>query len=241
VGRFEITDVKAREIIDCRGWPTVQADLWVDGELAGRADVVVECVPAAHFDDIAAPAIDQARIFVPLSVGALLERMELVDRARETGARIIVPTGALLGLDAVRAVAIGNVRSVTMETRKPPAGLADAPYLVDNNISVAGLTEAKLVFSGSAREAAKGFPANVNVAVALSLAGIGPDATMIEIWADPGVERNTHTIRVDSDATRFEMTIEGIPSQANPATGMLTPLSVIATLRGLVSSLKAGT
>ena len=97
------------------------------------------------------------------------------------------------------------------------------------------------VFEGTAREAARGFPANVNVAVALSLAGIGPDATMIEIWADPDVERNTHTIRVDSDATRFEMTIEGIPSQDNPATGMLTPLSVIATLRGLVSPLKAGT
>ena len=97
------------------------------------------------------------------------------------------------------------------------------------------------VFEGSARDAVRGFPANVNVAVALSLAGIGPDRTSIEIWADPDVERNTHTITVDSDATRFTMTIEGIPSEANPATGMLTPLSVIATLRGLVSTVKVGT
>ena len=82
---------------------------------------------------------------------------------------------------------------------------------------------------------------NVNVAAALSMAGNGPDNTTIEIWADPGVTRNTHTINVDSDATRFEMTIEGIPSPENPATGLLTPLSVLATLRGLVSTLKVGT
>ncbi len=89
--------------------------------------------------------------------------------------------------------------------------------------------------------AAAGFPANVNVAAALSLAGLGPDETMIEIWADPTVTRNTHNIKVDSDATRFEMTIEGVPSLENPATGMLTPLSVIATLRGLVSPMRVGT
>ena len=178
---------------------------------------------------------------MPLSVGALLDNPGLIDLARETGARIIVPTGALLGLDAVRAAAEGVIHSVTMVTRKPPRGLAGAPYLIENQIRVDDLDAPLKVFEGTAREAARGFPANVNVAVALSLAGIGPDATMIEIWADPDVERNTHTIRVDSDATRFEMTIEGIPSQDNPATGMLTPLSVIATLRGLVSPLKAGT
>ena len=209
--------------------------------LAGDADVVVECLPAGRFTEVAFPAVRAGRIFLPLSVGALLDSPGLIDLARETGARIIVPTGALLGLDAVRAAAEGVIHSVTMVTRKPPRGLAGAPYLIENQIRVDDLDAPLKVFEGTAREAARGFPANVNVAVALSLAGIGPDATMIEIWADPDVERNTHTIRVDSDATRFEMTIEGIPSQDNPATGMLTPLSVIATLRGLVSPLKAGT
>jgi aspartate dehydrogenase len=128
-----------------------------------------------------------------------------------------------------------------MITRKPPNGLAGAPHLVENNINVENLETAKLVFQGTARAAARGFPANVNVAAALSLAGNGPDLTTIEIWADPGVSRNTHTIKVDSDATRFELTIEGIPSPDNPGTGLLTPLSVLATLRGLVSPLKVGT
>ncbi len=210
-------------------------------ELAGLADVVVECAPAAVFAEVAEAAVEAGRIFIPLSCGALLQHPDLEARAAETGARIIVPTGALVGLDAVRAASEGVIHSVHMVTRKPPNGLAGAPHLVENNISVENLTAAKLVFEGTARAAAKAFPANVNVAAALSMAGNGPDNTSIEIWADPGVNRNTHTINLDSDATRFEMTIEGIPSPENPATGLLTPLSVLATLRGLVSPLKVGT
>ena len=210
-------------------------------ELATLADVVVECAPASVFAEVAGPAIEAGRIFIPLSCGALLAHPELSDRAAETGARIHVPTGALLGLDAVRAAGEGTIHSVGMVTRKPPKGLIGAPHLEKNQIRVDNLTEPLKVFEGSAREAVKGFPANVNVAVALSLAGIGPDRTTIEIWADPGVDRNTHTIKVDSDATRFTMTIEGVPSPDNPATGMLTPLSVMATLRGLVSTVKVGT
>ena len=118
----------------------------------------------------------RGRIFVPASVGALLPRMHLVKRAKETGARIVVPTGALLGLDAVRAAAEGAVESVTIESRKPPRGLEGAPYLVKHGIDVSGITAPQRVFEGNAFDAAAGFPANVNVAAALALAGIGPDA-----------------------------------------------------------------
>ena len=144
-------------------------------------------------------------------------------------------------LDAVRGAAEGGINSVTMVTRKPPNGLAGAPHLVKNNIDVSNLSEPLLVFEGSARDGAIGFPANVNVAAALSLAGIGADKTRLQVWADPTVTRNTHTIRVDAPSVRFEMKIENVPSEANPRTGMLTPLSVLATLRGLVSPLKVGT
>ncbi len=208
-------------------------------ELADACDVIVEGLPPALFRDIAIPVIEKGRIFMPLSVAQLLKNGDLIERARETGARIVVPTGALLGLDAVRAAAEGTVHSVTMVTRKPPAGLEGAPYLVQNGISVAGLKEAKKVFDGTAREGALGFPANVNVAAALSLAGIGPDRTKLEIWADPGVTRNTHTIKVDADTMRFSMTIENVPSE-NPRTGRNVAPSTIAALRGLVSTLKVG-
>lgn len=210
-------------------------------ELAELADIVVECCPAAHFADVAGPAVERGRIFVPTSVGALLDHMHLIDRARQTGARIVAPTGALLGLDAVRAAAEGNIREVRIVTNKPPGGLAGAPHIVAHNIDLSAITEPTLVFSGSAREAIKGFPANVNVAVALSLAGIGPDKTRIDIWADPTVTRNVHRIVCDSDSAKFEMKIENIPSPENPRTGLITALSVIACLRGMVSPLRVGT
>lgn len=211
------------------------------GALAERAEVVVECMPAAAFDAVAVPAVEAGRIFIALSAGALLDRLSLVETARRTGARIIVPSGAILGLDAVRAAAQGTIRSVKMITRKPPQSLAGSPYLEQNRISLDGLTEPIRVFSGTAREGARGFPANVNVAAALGLAGIGPEATTLEIWADPALTRNTHRIEVEADSARFSMTIEGVPSEDNARTGKLTPLSAIACLKGLVEPLRIGT
>ena len=208
--------------------------------LAQLCDIVVECLPPELFRSVATSVIEAGKIFMPLSVGQLLENWDLVARAKQTGARILVPTGALIGLDAVRAAAEGTIRSVTMITRKPPNGLDGAPYLVERGISLKDFKEPRKIFDGSAREGARGFPANVNVAAALSLAGIGPDKTRLEIWADPGIDRNTHRIEVDADTARFSMTIEGVPSD-NPRTGRIVPLSAIAALRGLVSELKVGT
>ena len=209
--------------------------------LADVADIVIECLPAAAFMEVAEPTLRAGRTLMVASVGQLLAQPQLKDFAARHGGRIIVPTGALIGLDAVTAAAEGEIRSVTMVTRKPPKGLAGAPHLVANKIDVENLTAPKLVFSGSAREAVKGFPANVNVAAALSLAGIGPDRTTIEVWADPGLDRNKHTITVDSDSARFSMTIENVPSEENPRTGKITALSVIACLRKLAAPLRIGT
>jgi aspartate dehydrogenase len=206
-----------------------------------QADIIVECAPAAVLREIAEPALAQGRTVMVLSCGALLDNTDLVDLARRHSGRILVPTGALLGLDAVVAAAEGGIASVRMITRKPPNGLLGAPYLETNNIDITGLTEPKRVFSGTAREAARGFPANVNVAAALALAGIGPDRTMVEIWADPSVTRNIHRIEVEAEAARFTMQIENVPSEENPRTGRLTGLSVIAALKKLASPLAIGT
>ncbi|HEY2248979.1 MAG TPA: aspartate dehydrogenase domain-containing protein, partial [Bradyrhizobium sp.] len=130
--------------------------------------------------------------------------------------------------------------SVQMVTRKPLKGLEGAPYLIEHKIDLQDITEPLKIFDGTAREAARGFPANLNVAVALSLAGIGADRTRVEIWADPTVTRNTHRIEVDADSARFSMTIENIPSE-NPKTGLITALSVIACLRKLKAPLRVGT
>lgn len=204
-------------------------------------DILLECAPSALYESIAEKAIAEKALMLSLSVGALLDRMYLVEKARENGASIIVPTGALLGLDAVRAAAQSEIYKVQMVTRKPPGALAGAPFLVENNILIDNLTDEKLVFSGSAREAARGFPANVNVGAALALAGIGPDRTTLEIWADPNVDRNIHKIIVESDSSDFSMTIENRPSDTNPGTGKITALSAIAALKRLSEPLVIGT
>lgn len=209
-------------------------------DLPVHADLVVEAAPAAVLEAICRPMLEAGRRVMVLSAGALLARPELIDLARQRGGQIIVPTGALLGLDAVTAAAEGMIHSVRMTTRKPPNGLVGAPYLEANGISVAGLLEAKRVFTGNAREAALGFPANVNVAAALALAGIGPERTTIEIWADPSVTRNCHSIEVDADSARFTLSIENIPSE-NPKTGRITALSALAALRKLHAPLRIGT
>jgi aspartate dehydrogenase len=228
-----------------------KAQAWLDAEKINcplvepeafpeHADLAVECAPASVLERVCRPMLEAGKQVLVLSAGALLPRPELIELAKARGGQIIVPTGALLGLDAVTAAAEGNIKSVRMITRKPPRGLAGAPYLEKNGISVEGLNAPKLVFSGTARDGAAGFPANVNVAAALSLAGIGPDRTMMEIWADPTIDRNCHTIEVDSDSARFSLAIENIPSE-NPKTGRITALSVLAALRKLHAPLRAGT
>lgn len=209
-------------------------------ELEKEADLVIECAPAALLPEIAGPFLKARKQVIVLSVGALLFHPELIDMAKQEGGTIHVPTGALIGLDAMIAAAEGNIHSVRMITRKPPKGLAGAPHLVEHNINIEGLTEPKLVFTGNARDAAKGFPANLNVVVALALAGVGPEHTLLEIWADPGVVRNTHSIVVDSDSAKFTMTMENIPSE-NPKTGRIVAQSVIAMLRKMLSNFRVGT
>lgn len=209
-------------------------------ELEPVADLVIECAPAALLPEIVSPFLKAKKQAIVLSVGALLFNQNLIDMARQEGGIIHVPTGALIGLDAMIAAAEGKIHSVRMVTRKPPNGLSGAPHLIENNISVEGLTEAKKVFEGNARAAAKGFPANLNVVVALALAGVGPENTLLEIWADPTVVRNTHSIVVDSDSAKFTMTMENIPSE-NPKTGRIVAQSVIAMLRKMQASFKVGT
>ncbi|MCZ6605407.1 MAG: DUF108 domain-containing protein, partial [Alphaproteobacteria bacterium] len=124
----------------------------------------------------------------------------------------------------------------------PLGGLSLTQALAkDRGIDLGGMTEPVKLFDGSAREAAMGFPANLNVAAALGLAGIGPDRTQVEIWADPDVTRNTHEIEVRSDSADFRMRIENIPSEENPRTGKITALSVIAALRKLAGPIRIAT
>jgi len=228
---------KAREFLATLA---VQPEVVAVEDLASHADIVIECAPSHLLSRIAAPALNAGRKVIVLSVGALLLDPALEALAAKHGGQILVPTGALIGLDALTAAAEGTIHSVRMVTRKPVQGLLGAPYLEEHAIDISGITAPMKLFSGSARDAAKGFPANLNVAVALSYAGIGPDRTVLEIWADPALTRNTHRIEVEADSASFSMTIENIPSE-NPKTGRITALSAIALLRKMAAPLRVGT
>ena len=210
-------------------------------ELAETCDIIVECVPKHAFLEIVKPAIEKAKKVITVSGAGILAHPKVVELAKQNNSQIILATGALLGLDAVRAAAEGEILSVQMKTRKPPRSLSGAPYLIENNISISDLKEPLKVFDGTARQGAEGFPANVNVAAALGLAGVGADKTLLQIWADPALERNTHSIEIEADSARLKFSIENVPSEENPGTGKITALSVIATLRSLTTPLKIGT
>lgn len=208
-------------------------------ELEAVSDLVVECMPARFLEPLAQAVLRAGKEIVVLSAAALLQHPELIAIAEQYGGRISVPTGALLGLDAVGAAAEGQIHSVKMTSRKPPGGLAGAPHLDTAGIEPQNVTEPIRVFSGSARDAAAGFPANLNVAAALAIAGVGPERTQIEVWIDPTVTRNVHHIEVKADAADFSMTIENVPSE-NPRTGRITALSVVSLLRKRRAALAAG-
>jgi len=209
-------------------------------ELVAASDVVVECSTQAHLQEIAPRALGAGKDLIVLSCGALLGRSDWVALAERNACRILVPSGAIGGLDAVKGGAVGPITAVTMESRKAPAGWAGAPWVVQNRIDLDAIREETLIFEGPATAACPAFPANVNVLAALSLAGVGPERTTTKIYAVPGLARNTHRISVEGEFGSFQIEVRNVPSE-NPRTGRLSYLSTIALLRELGATLRVGT
>jgi aspartate dehydrogenase len=181
---------------------------------------------------------ERKNVFV-ISVGGLLGHEEWSREAEARGVSILITSGAIAGLDGVRGADVGRVDSVTLTTRKPPRGLAGAPYIVERKIDLDSLKEETLIFEGTAREACRGFPSNVNVSAALSLAGVGPDQTHVRIIAVPGGAFNQHRIEVKGEFGRLAVEVENVPSATNPRTGLLSLYSSIAMLAEYARTRKA--
>jgi len=209
-------------------------------EVISRSDLIIEAAGGDIVPRLAHETFEAKKDLMVISAGALLDHPEIVSQARETGCRLFLPSGAIAGLDGIKSACAGRVSYVRITTRKPPKGLEGAPYLVEHGIKLTGLKEEREVFSGTAREACRGFPANVNVSAAVSLAGLGPDETLIRILAVPGLERNCHDVEVEGEFGRLHVHIENIPSE-NPRTGRLTTLSIIRTIRDIADSVRIGT
>jgi aspartate dehydrogenase len=179
-----------------------------------------------------------------LSVGALADeelRRRIEDLATDNSCKVYIPSGAIVGLDGLKSASIGEIHSATITTRKPPRGLAGAPFVIRNNIDLDRINVPTVLFEGPASEAVKAFPANVNVAATLSVAGIGFKKTEVRVIADPTITRNIHEITVVGSFGEFTTKVENVPSPSNPKSSYLAQLSAIATLKKISSPFQVGT
>jgi aspartate dehydrogenase len=204
--------------------------------LSSGLDVVVELAGQEaveqHGETVLARGID----FLVISVGALADddlHSRLRTAAEANRSRLLMPSGAIAGLDAISSASLGGLEEVTITTRKPVEALRTG---TDRDHALAEVqSEASLLYEGPARHAVKHYPANVNVAAALSLAGIGFDRTYVRVYADPSVTRNTHDVLARGWFGELRLTIQNIPTE-NPKTGRITALSVMKALSNLTAS-----
>ena len=227
----------ARDFLSTLNSPPRYLDL---ADLVERSSLLVETAGGHVVPSLAELAFEAGKDLMVISIGALLDHPEIIERARTLGCHLYAPSGAIAGLDGIKSACQGRVDQVEMTSRKPVEALEGAPYLVENEIPVVGLVTPQEVFYGTAREACRGFPSNLNVSAAVSLAGIGPDLTMVRIVADPSLSRNCHDITVEGEFGLLQVHIENIPSE-NPKTGRLTALSIIRSVRDAVDPVKIGT
>jgi len=206
---------------------------------ATRADFLAECADATAVKDVLEAAIAYRRDCLILSVGGLMEHADLLPKAREHGIQVRVPAGALCGLDGVRAAMEAGLHSVMLTTRKPPKGLEGAPFLVEQGIDLESLTEATVLFEGTALDAVRAFPRNVSVAAALSFAGVGPVETKVRIIADPFATVNTYEIVAEGAFGRLKTVTENLPSPRNAKSSYLASLSGCAELRAAAEAFVA--
>ena len=211
--------------------------------LSAVPDVVVEAAAPAVVRDFAGRWLDGGANVLAMSVGALADPDLLRDlgaTAERAGRHLLVPTGAIGGLDAIRAAKIGGLDTVELRTTKPPRALKGAPWLVAAGVDVDAYTQSTVVFDGTATEAVAGFPANLNVVAALSLAGIGPDRTRVVLVADPSGERNIHEITARGAFGELYVRLENRPTPGNPKTSLLAPLSALALLQRQSAPVQVG-
>ncbi len=210
-------------------------------KLIQRCDLILEAASASISSYVAQQALKQDKQVLIMSVGGLLKDKRWLRLSRMSHGKIWIPSGALAGIDGLLAAKEGKIRSVKLVTEKPPQSLWDAPYFRHKRFPKLKGNQSCCLFKGSAEEAVKGFPQNINVAAILSLAGLGPQKTQVEIWTSHKVRSNRHRILIEGDFGKIEALTDNAPSEENPKTSALAIHSAIAALRKIFSSISIGT
>lgn len=211
---------------------------------SNNVDIVVEAASQDAVKNHALSILQNRKDLMIMSVGALLDESVfdiLYDACVEFKKKIYLPSGAIAGLDALKSVK-DELESVTITTTKNPKALAGAKFFTVKNMDVNSITQKTTIFEGAAKEAVTLFPANINVAALLSLAGLGSQKTMVKIVADPSTDKNTHQIDAKGKFGKITIQVENMPDQNNPKTSRIAILSAIECLRAVCSDdIKIGT
>lgn len=236
---FDIDDKKAEALQKrLNSKPTI---LSIDA-LIKKSDLIIEAASAKVSGLIAKKAILAKKDIIIMSTGGIIKKYTAIfNLAKKNNCKVYLPSGAICGLDGVKAALLGKIKKVELITRKPAGALAGAPFVTKNNIDLNKINTETVIFEGNAEEAIEGFPANINVACTLSMAGIGPKKTKVKIIASPLSTKNIHEVVLEGGFGRIVAKTENVPSPDNPKTSYLAVLSAIATLRQILEPIKIGT
>lgn len=211
-------------------------------DLINRVDLVIEATKADSAFEIAKKTIAAGKDIMIMSVGGIIEHYKELDvLANEKGVSIFIPSGAICGIDGLKAASRSKIHKVTLTTKKPPKAFLGVPYVLKKKIRLDNLNEDAVIFEGNALLAIRAFPQNINVAATLSIAGIGAENTVVRIVASPNLTKNTHEIEIESDAGKIFIRAENIIHPDNPKTSYLAVLSAMATLKQILEPIKIGT
>lgn len=211
-------------------------------QLIKKVSLVIEASSSSASFELSKAALSMGRDIMIMSVGGVTGNLdELADLAVKSGGKVYIPSGAIAGIDALKASGLAKIKKVVLTTLKNPLAFKGVKFIENKGIKLNSIKKEKVLFSGTAKQAVKCFPQNINVAGVLSLAGIGQEKTYVKIIASPFTKRNIHQIEIESEAGSIFTRTENVLHPDNPKTSYLAVLSAIATLKQIFAPVKIGT
>ncbi len=210
-------------------------------QLLNHCDLVVEAVNAPDTYELIRQALLAKKDVLVMSVGKLLDRESVLKLAQKQDCRLLIPSGAIAGIDAIKAARLGKIQQITLTTRKPVYGFADNAYVQQKRINLSHITKETVLFDGNVKEAVKCFPQNINVAATIALASAAKDKMRIRITTSPEFKVNSHEIEVRGEFGRMVTKTENVVCPDNPKTSYLAVLSAIVTLKQYLGQVRIGT
>lgn len=236
---YDSDPAKARRLSETLSDPSFAVDSL--GELLSCSDLVVEAVNSPTTHELLLTILHHKKHLLVMSVGQIFLHPEILDAANTAGVSLLIPSGAVAGIDALKAAAQAGIEEIILTTYKPPQGLAGAPFIRANNIVLENITEETVLFDGNAAGAVEAFPQNINVAATLALATGCHDKLRIRIVTSPQLTHNRHEVTAKGPFGEITTITKNIPSPENPKTSYLAVLSGLVMLKSFCNTIQIGT